>query len=390
MFLIMSLDNVRASVLRNQKSAAVRGRRGFSLLIILLLSGLLLTGIGCPRPGAAAQPQGWAGPMVAEDLLYFVCGEGVLMALRIDDRAERWRFAPDPPLIVHGTPIVSGGRLFIGAYNGNIYSLDAYTGEKRWYFPTGGPIIGSPAITGNTLIVGSSDGKLYALDARNGDPLWREPFASGGPIWSTPVISGDVVYFGNLDHELYAVDLATGLPMWPEGRRFDGAIASTPLIEGRTLFIGVFDSMFYALDIATGDRRWEFIPFEAGNWFWTRPLLHEGTIFVGSLDHYIYALDARTGERDWAKRTGGKIRSAPVIVDDVLIVASYDGKIYGLDPRTGEERWAPIDIGVPILAHPWVEGSIVYIVDQQNTLHAIEAGTSSIVWPFVIEQKEGP
>ena len=143
--------------------------------------------------------------------------------------------------------------------------------------------------------------------------------------------------------------------------------------------------MFYSFDAITGDPEWEFIPFKAGNWFWTRPLYHEGTIFVGSLDHHIYALDARTGLQDWAKQTGGKIRSAPVIVDGVLIVASNDGKVYGLDPRTGNEKWAPRDLGAPILAHPWVEGNIVYLIDRQNTLHAIEAGTGSIVWHITIE-----
>jgi outer membrane protein assembly factor BamB len=84
------------------------------------------------------------------------------------------------------------------------------------------------------------------------------------------------------------------------------------------------------------------------------------------------------------------IRSAPVIVDGVLIVASYDGKIYGLAPRTGEERWYPIDLGAPILAHPWVEGNIVYLIDRQNTLHAIEAETGSIVWQIPVGQKREP
>ncbi|MFW0860144.1 MAG: PQQ-binding-like beta-propeller repeat protein [Dehalococcoidia bacterium] len=355
--------------------------RRLNLVLVILLSGILV--MGCPPPGAMVQPRGWAGPVIADGILYIV-SEGRLIAMDVLDRTEIWRFPreAEPPIVAYGTPLVSEGRIFIGAFNGKVYALDALTGEMRWGFTTGGPIVGSPAIAGNALIVGSSDGKLYALNVRDGTLLWDKPFASGGKIWSDPVISRNLVFFGNLARRLYAVDIRTGLLEW--SKEFDGAIASTPLIVGRTLYVGSFDFNFHALDAETGFLEW-LMPFEARNWFWTRPIYHGGMIFVGSLDHHIYAIDARTGMKKWSEPTGGGIRSAAVIVEGVLIVASGDGTVRGLDPRTGDERWAPRDLGTPILAHPWVEGNTVYLIDQRNTLHALEGRTGQEVWRITLE-----
>ncbi len=366
------------------------------ILIFLLLGALLF--MGCM--GEEFQPQGWSGPSVAEGILYVGSTKGKVVALDLSKRTKIWEFVPEETkrqntsfgcapssraaIIVYGTPAAAEGMVYFGSYSGKVYALDARTGAKKWEYPTGGAVIGSPVIAGDTLIVTSSDGKLYALDARSGGAKWAEPFATQGKIWADPVVANGKVYFGNFAHQFFAVDLKSGKLIWE--REFKGAIASTPLVAEGTVYIGSFEGKLYALDAETGQPKWKE-PFEAKNWFWTRPLFYRGTIYVGSLDHRVYALDAKTGKPKWPKpfETGGEIRSAPVIAGGVLIIASSDGKVYGLDPKTGMERWAPRDLLSPIFAYPWVNEDIVYIITQNNSLHAIKGETGEEIWSLTIE-----
>jgi outer membrane protein assembly factor BamB len=46
-----------------------------------------------------------------------------------------------------------------------LYSLDAETGELRWRFKTGGPVISSPSAAGDIVYVGSTDRYVYAVPA---------------------------------------------------------------------------------------------------------------------------------------------------------------------------------------------------------------------------------
>ena len=58
-----------------------------------------------------------------------------------------------------------GCRVYVGSKDGNVYALDAATGQVRWTYTTAGPVYSSPAVSGGTVYGGSGDGKLYALNA---------------------------------------------------------------------------------------------------------------------------------------------------------------------------------------------------------------------------------
>lgn len=61
-----------------------------------------------------------------------------------------------------------------------------------------------PSLVDATVYVGSDDGNLYAVDARSGEERWR--FATGDEVFSSPVIVDGVVYIGSADGSLYAVE----------------------------------------------------------------------------------------------------------------------------------------------------------------------------------------
>ena len=67
--------------------------------------------------------------------------------------------------VVSSSPVIAEGVLYVGSEDGNLFALDAETGEPRWMHPTGDKVYSSPSVTDGILYVGSSDGRLYALRA---------------------------------------------------------------------------------------------------------------------------------------------------------------------------------------------------------------------------------
>jgi outer membrane protein assembly factor BamB len=415
-------------------SKAAIPRQSRILVLILLVLATLLA-VGC----AAAPSRGWSGPLVSDNVLYVGTLQGKILALDLTTADLSEGFAPemkwDPlaivgslgggftcgrvskPMGMYGTPAVKNGRVYIGAYDGNVLYVTTNGELSGTKFETDGSIVGSVALYGDTLFVGSSDGRLYALDL-NLKERWR--FETEGKIWSTPVVDQGVVYIASADHNLYAIDAESGNEVW----RFetDAAIMSTPLVANETVYIGGCDRKFYAVKAATERERLdaasgaaptvrEFTSvFEgARNWFWTQALYYNGEIWVGSLDHKVYVLNAEDVAKEVhdAYQTDGMVYAPPIVLplEGLVVVGSQDGKIYAINAETKDVTVYAVDAKTeevvkspekpknrvpPILAplYPDTANGIVYFHAQgltgAETLYALRLSSDSaeVLWSF--------
>src|SRR4029077_10981721 len=164
-------------------------------------------------------------------------------------------------------------------YDGKFYALDARTGNPRWKFTTGGErrfeakglhgmqpknqtiadpfdiYLSSPVVADGTLYFGSGDGNLYALDALTGDLRWK--FKTGDVVHASPAFVNGVVFVGSWDSYFYAVDAKTGKEKW----RFHGGedplihnqvgFQSSPIVIDRNVYNRYRVSQVYALDAET-------------------------------------------------------------------------------------------------------------------------------------------
>src|SRR5262249_942502 len=96
--------------------------------------------------------------------------DGEVVAYDAETGAVRWHTTIGP---TESSPLVSGGRVFVGDWNGDVIALDADTGKRVWSFRTGTKVKGAVAESHGELYVGSYDGHVYALDPRDGKELWR-------------------------------------------------------------------------------------------------------------------------------------------------------------------------------------------------------------------------
>src|SRR5438132_898967 len=98
-----------------------------ALALLLPLAAIVFLAAGC---GAISSPQGWAAPVDT--------GSGILTSLHrgklaLSDTSTpggtiKWEFpsASDKNVKlqgIYGTPVVSGGRVVFGGYNGHLYAL---------------------------------------------------------------------------------------------------------------------------------------------------------------------------------------------------------------------------------------------------------------------------
>jgi outer membrane protein assembly factor BamB len=81
--------------------------------------------------------------------------------------------------------------VYIGSHDGNVYALDASSGDKLWNYTIGDSITSSPAVNDGTVYIGGENA-VYALTVTNGTKLWS--YSTGNYVGSSPAIVNGVLY----------------------------------------------------------------------------------------------------------------------------------------------------------------------------------------------------
>jgi outer membrane protein assembly factor BamB len=169
------------------------------------------------------------------------------------------------------TPVVAGGRVFIGSMSGIFYAINERTGALLWQRDvgfvgahtcgargvTGSAAVAPEAAGGGTVYVPGGHGTLFAFDAVTGSQRWRAVIANPSPSindyynWSSVALSGNTMYVGvssQCDHPFVpggvkSFDRRTGhliahFTSVPPGR-IGGGVWTTPAasMDGRHVFL---------------------------------------------------------------------------------------------------------------------------------------------------------
>ena len=87
---------------------------------------------------------------------------GKIAALNSKNGSVLWTFDTHGGSVA-AQPVLAEGLVFAGGGQGTLVALDAASGTERFTFSTGDGINGSPAFSGGVLYLGSADGNLYAI-----------------------------------------------------------------------------------------------------------------------------------------------------------------------------------------------------------------------------------
>src|SRR4030042_2188905 len=112
-----------------------------AFILVIILSSLALAG--------CAGPRGWPGTYAENNVLYAGCADGRVLALNPDSGSKKWEWSPGGGQTAglgscacaggagggslaggmsYGSPSISNGIVFIAAYSGKVYAIDAESG----------------------------------------------------------------------------------------------------------------------------------------------------------------------------------------------------------------------------------------------------------------------
>jgi outer membrane protein assembly factor BamB len=306
-----------------------------------------------------------SSPAVAKGVAYVGSTDGNLYAVDLESGAQKWKF--ETKVRVTSSPALADGVVYFGSYDGKFYALDADNGQLKWKFQTGGEkrfagkhlhgsqpdgetmpdpfdfYLSSPAVSGGTVYFGSGDGNVYALDAASGKLRWK--FHTGDVVHASPAIAGGTLFIGSWDSFFYALDARTGKEKWrfktgEDHQIFNqvGIQSSAAVMDG-VVYFGCRDSNFYALDARSGEKKWAFN--NKGSWVISSPAVKDGKVYFATSDSGLfYELDARSGSEVFSlKSNGWPMFSSPSIAGDMLYIGSHEGKLLAIDLKTRQFAW---------------------------------------------------
>lgn len=104
-------------------------------------------------------------------------------------------------------------------------------------------------------------------------------------------------------------------------------------------------------------------------------------VFVGSSDRGLYALRAETAETLWRFETLGAVQCEPLYEpnDDAVYFGSNDGALYKVAASDGRLVWRFMT-NAEVARRPVVDNGVVYVVNANDTLIAIDAATGKMRW----------
>jgi outer membrane protein assembly factor BamB len=154
-------------------------------------------------------------------------------------------------------PIVADGNVFVATHNGNLYALDAQSGEPLWRFQTEGSFLHSPGFADGWVVAGNTDGNIYALDAKTGKLVWSM-FGGFGGFSASPVIAENMVFAGTRTGEFLAASLKSGKVLWRLS--FPAPIRQTAAFADGRVFVTAEDLRVRCMDAANGTLLWTSEP----------------------------------------------------------------------------------------------------------------------------------
>lgn len=266
-------------------------------------------------------------------------------------KKSRWSnlwgiFAKKQSAKISGGLTVATGKVFFGTENGDVFALDAQTGEQLWHTQVKGEVLSQPAIESGVLAVNTGAGTLFALNAETGESMWSydsdvPPLSLRGV--SEPVGVGGAFIFGTANGRIALAVADSGQIGWEQ-------------VIGQARGITVLDRI---VDVDT------------------KPLIVGGTAYVVSYDGSLAAIELRTGRVVW-KRDYRSYNHVSLAGNN-LIVVDIEGVVYALDRRSGTELWSQSSISRRSITAATPMGDYVVVGDRFGFLHWLNQEDGEIV-----------
>ena len=270
------------------------------------------------------------------------------------------------------SPAVTTDSVFIGDENGALHAIDLKTGKQKWVFATTAEIISSPNVTKGKVLFGSYDNSLYCLNATTGKELWH--FETSGYVHCSPAIADNVTFVTGCDEHLRVIDIDTGKQI--NDIELGMYLIASPAVFGETLYVGNYAAEVLAIDWKKADTLWTYKSGKRELPFHSSAAVSDKLVVVGGRDKLIHGIDRVQGKSIWTFATRSRVDSSPVIAGSSVFVGSNDENIYRLQLKDGKQTWKFKTVGAVTASPAIAEGHLVIGCEgAKGVLYCFGAGS---------------
>jgi outer membrane protein assembly factor BamB len=370
-------------------------------------------------------PDAETSPAVHDGKMFAGLGMGGngIICLNADTGAQLWRV--ETPYPVFGPPTVINGAVIIGMGNGNfvetaeevkrkeldklrqagkseaelaaaektlgaageVWCLNAQTGDVQWKFLAADVILGAVAATPERLFFGARDGYVYALSPA-GKLLGK--WNANAPILTSPVVSGGHVYVVTESGMLYGLRCDDLERVWEARLGFTGPFISSPAVARGHVYVGSQQDGLLCLGQPGGQQlelRWDGFGGGSGRGGCLdgRPLPEKGKLG--------WRFPSAEGAEQAPLMT---ITAPPACLNGVLYVPVASGRNGLLCLREaardkdaqGQELWFAATTNGVSLAPAATSNSVFFVDgkpgDQGRQLHCLSAADGKTEWTLPV------
>lgn len=333
-----------------------------------------------PSPFAAPALTGWG--MSLESTRYVPETIAGFSADDVSDLELKWAFAYPGATRARSQPTVANQTVFVGSQPGAVYALDLMTGCARWTFTADAEVRSAITLVmegdNAAAYFGDFEGNVYKLDAETGEQLWRSAVRDH-PVGT---ITGSPRYFdGRLFVPLSSSEWASAADPGYTCCTFRGNVISLDAETGEELWR---THVIPEAPSPTGKTNKRGLPILApsGAPVWNSPTIDEerGLLYVGTGESYtspahgnsdsVIAIDLDTGNIVW---------SFQALAGDAWNMAC---NLPGMRDNCPEEDGPDLDIGASPVLWKGPEGRDLILVGQKSGMvYAIDPeNKGELVW----------
>lgn len=201
-------------------------------------------------------------PAAGNGIVAVHTNDGKIFGLDAASGEQRWlfhRIAPVLSLRGSGTPIFEGDHIYCGMDGGRLVKLRSSSGIPEWEVPIAYAagrneleqivdIDGNIVMSGDRLYVASYQGEMASVKKSDGKVLWRSSFSSHQGVAS----DGANLYASDADGHVFGINPADGSVLW-EQKALAGRQLSPAVVVGPFVAVADLDGYLHWLSSSSGE-----------------------------------------------------------------------------------------------------------------------------------------
>lgn len=202
-----------------------------------------------------------AAPVVGRNIVLIKSIDGKLSAFSAADGHALWQYQQTEPTLIlraASAPIINNESVITGFANGNLAKLSLHNGSLLWQQPIAIPegifaiqrmidIDASPVVSGNRVYVATYQGQIAALDLTLGQVIWTHDLSS----FTGMAVDNERVYITDAKSDVWAFNKRNGKLDWQQ-TQLEARTLSGPALLGNTVIVGDADGYLHWLNINDG------------------------------------------------------------------------------------------------------------------------------------------